>query len=393
MREPGEWCHERFELNLEPFSPSRVFGNVSGFEGQISTFMLWGEGINRDVWQNMSLSFEGGGPPHAALEFLGIRQTPPNPRSNLVAADLYANSNLRTDFILENALTECGENDVVVGPHRAAEVQRDPPIFAPKIRLDLCIGNPSQLVAVRLSDGDADEVVVFDHERQRFALHVYDDPGTDWALAAEFPIASTVEDYDCNAVNEMLAADFDGDGNEEVIIIPRGCPPTSPGVLLALGPEQPGERSLVWGDPLPAPGLAVESLERGYVSDLNEDGISDLVVVGDGQLAHFLGGDGGLSEPVLLDAAVAAAPGVDAEKLEGALPPIRVAVGTFDNEAGQEIVVGTEAGVSVLTLDGVLVHELEDPAYDFAAVDVNGDEVSDLMVLGDTPTVHISSPY
>lgn len=379
------WCLHAYQLELPGFVPTRAFANE---RTSVHSALLWGDSSEQPTpfaWAQLTLSEGDTSAPTPNLEFFYYGNAAPTHGSELVPARYYTTSRDRDGFVLEDSNRFCSEFDAIPGPDRAGEVQ---PFVASVIGFEGCGGRPTQLAAIQLGMGPVDEYLLYDGENERLAIHTYDEPDSFWALSAlslrntqHLPLEG------CAGVSDLRTGDFDNDGEEEVAVLSFGC--EDPGVLRVL--ERGAALALEWGPPVSAE-FDFDVVGTSVARDVDADGVVDLVVAGEGQLGYFRGAVGGLASPVAIEGAPVPAPISVGGSPDAAPKPVYLGTGQFNKTAALELVVVTNAGLSIIPIDGSPPIEVGNAPGDFASVDLNADGISDLAVLGDGLTIYLSAP-
>ncbi len=394
------WCHTPVDFDVSPMEVGRIFAHVVPGEDGGASLLLSGRNgpmlaglVRPDVFQELILepSLDGD------AELVGFSVEPlMGSSTRLTPVRLYADAEGRHDYLVQGVNHGCVRGTVVVSPERAADFRElNSGTSAPGFGFQDCWR--SLFAPLAMTGEPADAFFFFCGEQQtsdgEYCLALNTDPPTGFGIDQE-PLLTvqSLPSPGCEGADygplDFVVGQFDESGAEQVIVLPRPCDDEVYDALWTV--SQAGAKQVAWGATIPLGPLAELNVALMQVLDVNQDGLDDLLLVGEGVVGVVAGGPEGLSEPILLDAFPVALPYLEGEKLLGVEdrypPKVRVGAGQFDSTPELEIVVRENSGVRLISLDGSRSLSLEELATDFAIGDVDADGIDDLALITELET-------
>ena len=376
--EEAEWCFDRLSVDIADLGLEQAFRVVATPDGLI-------------VWGDNGFSLLSATEDSPAFENSPFYPLPGYfPGAVIYLAKLTSLDSGRPDLIFWSPVEVMPDIDPSL---RLQLVYLSPGASRPEPGSDFAIHEISELdyarddlVAPIDFDGEGrDEVFAYDRH-SRFGA-VYHGPSPDIDRPTGFsvePIQLMDTELPCPPA-AIHTGDFDGDEREDGVVVAPGCPAQEDATLYAFAgetkrPLNPDPSSLA----LPLQGETF-TLD---VYDFNEDNFDDLVVAEPGRLLLLRGSSNGLQEATTLDATPVEVVIDGPAHIEGSERPLlTLARGQFDTATELEVLVNSDAGITVVSAESGVVGEFPDPAGSFASFDINADGVSDVALIVDAQVV------
>lgn len=377
LLEEGEWCFDRLSIDIVTLGLEQAFRVIATPDGLI----VWGD-------NGFSLLSLADGEP--AFEEPPFYDRAYSPGATIYPAKLTTLGTGQPDLIFWSPVDITPGIDPSLRPqfvYLSPGAQRPEPgsDFAIHEISDLDYARDDLVAPIDFDGENRDEFFAYDRHSRLGAIYHGPSPAIDRPSGFSVEVIELLDNQLPCPPAAIHTGDFDNDGREDGVVVAPGCPAHEDTTLYVFSgeserPLNPAPSSL----PLPLQGDTFTL----YVYDFDGDGPDDLVAAEPGRLLLLRGSPNGLQNIEPLDANPVEVVINGPAHIKGSERPLlSLATGQFDTKAEVEILVNTNAGITVVSSESGVVGEFPDPAGSFASFDINADGVGDVALIVDEQVV------